>query len=74
MDTAISGTDEQTATDAAGGIIDSNSIKKMKKSKLDINTCLENNDSYNYLADIDSLYVTGPSGTNVADIQLILIK
>ena len=61
-------------TDAAGGIIDSNSIKKMKKSKLDINTYLENNDSYNYLADIDSLYVTGPSGTNVADIQLILIK
>ena len=61
-------------TDAAGGIIDSNSIKKMKKSKLDINSYLENNDSYNYLADIDSLYVTGPSGTNVADIQLILIK
>ncbi len=61
-------------TDAAGGIIDSGSIEKMKELNLDISSYLENNDSYNFLSNVDSLYKTGPSGTNVADIQLILIK
>ena len=61
-------------TDAAGGIIDSNSVKKMNKLNLNITSYLDNNDSYNFLKKIDSLYITGPSGTNVADIQLILIK
>ena len=61
-------------TDAAGGIIDSCSIEKMNELNLDINRYLENNDSYNFLSNVDSLYITGPSGTNVADIQLILIK
>ena len=61
-------------TDAAGGIIDSVSIANMKKLKMNVSTYLENNDSYTFLEKIDSLYITGPSGTNVADIQLILIK
>ena len=61
-------------TDAAGGIIDSASIAKMQKLKMDVSNYLENNDSYTFLEKIDSLYITGPSGTNVADIQLILIK
>ena len=61
-------------TDAAGGIIDTISVKAMTKSDLDITSHLNNNDSYNFLKDISSLYLTGPSGTNVADIQLMLIK
>ena len=61
-------------TDAAGGIIDSASIAKMQKLKMNASSYLENNDSYTFLERIDSLYITGPSGTNVADIQLILIK
>ena len=61
-------------TDAAGGIIDSVSIANMKKLKMNVSNYLENNDSYTFLEKIDSLYITGPSGTNVADIQLILIK
>ena len=61
-------------TDAAGAIIDLNSVDQMRKSDLDIFTHLEKNDSYNFLRDIDELYITGPSGTNVADIQIILVK
>ena len=61
-------------TDAAGAIIDLNSVDQMRKSDLDIFTHLEKNDSYNFLKDIDALYITGPSGTNVADIQIILVK
>ena len=61
-------------TDAAGGIIDSISVNKMDELNLDVTSYLDNNDSYNFLKEVDSLYITGPSGTNVADIQLILVK
>lgn len=61
-------------TDAAGAIIDSASVDQMRKSELDIFSYLEKNNSYNFLRDIDALYITGPSGTNVADIQIILVK
>ena len=60
-------------TDAAGGLIDKTSIKNYIKSGLNIDDYLENNDSYTFLDKIDSLYKTGPTGTNVADIQIILI-
>tara|TARA_B100000029_G_scaffold418225_2_gene423176 strand:+ start:577 stop:1866 length:1290 start_codon:yes stop_codon:yes gene_type:complete len=60
-------------TDAAGGIIDSSSIKKYISNNLNINTYLDNNDSYTFLDQIDSLYKTGPTGTNVADVQIILL-
>jgi len=61
-------------TNAAGGIIDNTSVKCMMESNKDINNFLSNNDSYNYLKEINSLYITGPSGTNVADVQLILVR
>lgn len=61
-------------TDAAGGIIDNASVKYMMESNNNINDFLSNNDSYNYLKEINSLFITGPSGTNVADVQLILVR
>ena len=61
-------------TDAAGGIIDYTSTEALLSSKLDIHEYLDNNDSYTFLDSINSLYKTGPSGTNVADIQIILIN
>ncbi|MDG2158990.1 MAG: DUF4147 domain-containing protein [Gammaproteobacteria bacterium] len=61
-------------TDAAGGIIDNSSIEALSKSTLNINDFLDNNDSYTFLESINALYKTGPSGTNVADIQIILIS
>jgi len=61
-------------TDAAGGIIDDASIQALSKSNLDIHEYLDNNDSYTFLDSIASLYKTGPSGTNVADIQIILVN
>ena len=61
-------------TDAAGGIIDKLSVDKFINSKIVINDYLDNNDSYNLLKKIDGLYKTGPSGNNVADIQIILFE
>ena len=46
----------------------------LSKSNLNIHEHLDNNDSYTFLDSIASLYKTGPSGTNVADIQIILIN
>jgi len=60
-------------TDASGGIIDSNSVNKYVSTNLDIDRYLDNNDSYSFLDKIDSLYKTGPTGTNVADVQIILL-
>ena len=61
-------------TDAAGGIIDDSSVLKLQNKNLNIQAYLDNNDSYNFLKEIDSLYKTGPSGTNMADIQILLIN
>ena len=60
-------------TDAAGAIISSDVHEINSESALNIEKYLENNDSYNYLSQLNALHITGPSGTNVADIQILLV-
>ena len=59
-------------TDAAGGIADGETAEKMRLSGIDPEKALENNDSFPALASADALLVTGPTGTNVNDLVLIL--
>jgi hydroxypyruvate reductase len=59
-------------TDAAGGMVDGSTISKLKKKGLDVDKVLADNDSYNALAAIDGLIMTGPTGTNVNDVCMIL--
>jgi len=61
-------------TDAAGGIVDGQSYKQLKDLGLDIDEILENNDSYNGLKAIDGLIITGPTGTNVNDVAVIIVS
>jgi hydroxypyruvate reductase len=61
-------------TDAAGGIVDSNSIKRMTHAGLNPLELLENNDSYTALKASNDLVNTGATGTNVADLQIALIQ
>ncbi|SHH33034.1 glycerate kinase type-2 family protein [Thermosipho atlanticus] len=61
-------------TDAAGGIIDGETVKKIKKFGKDPYEFLENNDSYNALLLAGDLLKTGPTGTNINDFGFILIK
>jgi len=61
-------------TDAAGGIVDGESFEKLKKLGLDIDKILGDNDSYNGLKAIDCLIVTGPTGTNVNDVSVVLCE
>lgn len=60
-------------SDAAGAIADGNTIQRARKKGLKPEAYLDNNDSYNFFKNLDDLLITGPTGTNVMDIQLILI-
>lgn len=60
-------------TDAAGGIVDQDSLSRMIKANLDPLALLNNNDSYTALQSSQDLLMTGATGTNVADLQLLLL-
>ena len=59
-------------TDAAGGIVDGSTLKKLKEKGINLRSMLDNNDSYNALAAVDGLIKTGPTGTNVNDVAVVL--
>ena len=60
-------------TEAAGGIVDANSLDRMRKAHVNPTNRLNNNDSYTALKSSDDLVITGATGTNVADLQILLI-
>ncbi|MBM4761331.1 glycerate kinase [Bacillus sp. B15-48] len=60
-------------TDAAGGMVDGGSLSRMQESGSDIQSLLENNDSYHALKSSGDLIFTGPTGTNVNDLMMLLI-
>jgi len=61
-------------TDAAGGIVDGQTVSKLKETGHDIVQILANNDAYHGLRAVDGLIMTGPTGTNVNDVSIILCK
>ena len=61
-------------TDAAGGFTDWNSCALLKDMGVSIPAVLQRNDSYHALKSIDGLIITGPTGTNVNDLSVLLIK
>nr|KAG5697068.1 hypothetical protein BaRGS_001984 [Batillaria attramentaria] len=72
------GTDGQDGpTDAAGAVADENFMADARAQGLDPRAFLENNDSYNLWSQFSEgrdLVMTGFTGTNVMDIQLLLVK
>lgn len=61
-------------TDAAGGYVDEDTMKSLSSMGIDVYKTLENNNSYNALMTCDGLIITGPTGTNVNDLSVLLIK
>ena len=61
-------------TDAAGGCVDGKSAENMRKAGMSPEKMLENNDSYHALDSIGALVKTGPTGTNVNDVSVLLIR
>jgi len=59
-------------TDAAGGIVDGGTLAKLAAQGLSIDSVLANNDSYHGLRAANGLIITGPTGTNVNDVAVIL--
>ncbi len=59
-------------TDAAGAIVDSYTLKRAEKLGLDPKHYLAENDSYHFLSKLGDLIFTGPTGTNVNDVSLII--
>jgi glycerate 2-kinase len=61
-------------TDAAGAIVDGTTVEKAEKTGIIADDYLNNNDSYTFFKAINELFITGPTGTNVMDIQIILME
>jgi glycerate 2-kinase len=60
-------------TDAAGAFADATTVPRAAALGLDARQFLENNDSYRFFERMGTLIKTGPTGTNVMDIRILLI-
>ena len=60
-------------TDAAGAIVDGNTVERARSLGLDADRLLAENDSYGFFSALGDLILTGPTGTNVNDISLIIV-
>ena len=59
-------------TDAAGGYVDGHTAEVLRKAGISIAEVLENNDAYHALQKCDGLLITGPTGTNINDVCVLL--
>ena len=61
-------------TDAAGGFVDGETEQKLSALGICVCDVLQNNDAYHALEKTGGLIITGPTGTNVNDFAMVLIK
>ncbi len=61
-------------TDASGAIASLDILQEAKNKDLNVNEYLKNNDSYHFFDKIGFLFKTGPTNTNVGDIQILLVE
>ena len=61
-------------TDAAGGYVDGTTLEELRGKGLDLFAVLSDNDAYHALKTVDGLIVTGPTGTNVNDVAVALLR
>ncbi len=60
-------------TEAAGAIADGGTVNRGKRMSLDAADYLKRNDSYTFFKKVGGHIITGPTGTNVNDLYLILV-
>jgi len=61
-------------TDAAGAFADGEILEKARKLGLDPRAYLADNDSYSFFEKAGGLLRTGPTNTNVCDVQVLLVR
>ena len=61
-------------TDAAGGYVDGDTLAALTDAGMDVFSVLRDNDAYHALEAVSGLIVTGPTGTNVNDVAVALLR
>ena len=61
-------------TDAAGGYSDGDTVAELRANGLEVYDVLQNNDAYNAFKTNGGLIFTGPTGTNVNDVAVALLR
>lgn len=61
-------------TDAAGGYADGDTLAALARAGLTLHRMLDDNDAYHALEKTGGLIFTGPTGTNVNDVAVALIR
>ena len=59
-------------SDAAGAIADGFTLSQAQRKGLDPDVFLRDNNSYEFFKNLDDLLMTGPTGTNVMDVQIVI--
>lgn len=59
-------------TDAAGAFASKDVMDEAEKKKMSLRDYLERNDSYHFFEKARGLFKTGPTGTNVCDLQILV--
>ncbi len=61
-------------TDAAGAVVDHRTLLYARRRGLDPDRYLNRNDSYRFFKTLGGLIRTGPTGTNVNDLYILLVR
>lgn len=61
-------------TRAAGGVVDGTTISRGRAIGLDARAHLDRNDAHAFLRAVGGLLTTGPTGTNVNDVVIVLVE
>jgi len=60
-------------TPSAGAFCDGTTLARGEELSFDAEDFLDRNDSYTYFQALGDIFITGPTGTNVMDIRIILL-
>ncbi len=61
-------------TDAAGGMVDGQTMAHLREAGISVHRVLADNDAYHALDAVGGLIRTGPTGTNVNDVAVVLLR
>jgi len=61
-------------TDAAGAIADGTTLPRANERGMEARIFLSSNDAYHFFAPLGDLLITGPTGTNVNDVMVMLVQ
>lgn len=58
---------------AAGAIVDGTTMHRAEKKGMEVSSYLQRNDSFTFFNELHDTLMTGPTGTNVMDVQILIL-